>query len=65
MNERNYEVCGFCGGNGYVYASMYDCDGRQIYDEPPGAVCEYCDGYGQCENGYILLPAYSREHYER
>lgn len=65
MNETTFEICGYCGGNGFVYASMYDCDGRQRFHEPPKVVCEYCDGFGRCADGHLLLPAYPREHYER
>jgi len=59
------EPCGFCGGNGFVFGSMYDCDGRQRYDEPPRLTCEYCDGFGRCEDGSILLPAREPEWPER
>jgi hypothetical protein len=65
MNEPNYETCGFCGGNGFVYASMYDSYGCQRFDEPPRVVCAYCGETGCCENGHVLLPAAPREHYER
>ncbi len=65
MNETNYETCGFCGGRGHVYASMYDNHGYQRHDEPPRVTCEYCDGCGLIEDGSILLPAYPREYYLR
>ncbi len=64
MNE-NYETCGFCGGAGFVYGSMYDSYGYQRFHEPPQLVCEYCGGCGQCEYGSILAPAAPREAYER
>lgn len=65
MNETIFELCGFCGGNGFVYRSMYDEYGYQRYDEPPRVVCEYCNGCGRCEDGNLLLPAAPREAYER
>ena len=51
------ETCGFCDGRGFILGSLYDCDGRQRYDEPPRLCCEYCGGFGQCEDGGLLLPA--------
>ena len=65
MNEPSYEPCGYCGGNGYIYGSMYDDHGFQRFHEPPKVVCEYCGGFGRCADGHKLLPAYPREHYER
>jgi hypothetical protein len=35
MNETNYETCGYCGGKGWVYGSMYDAYGYQRFHEPP------------------------------
>lgn len=55
------ETCGYCGGTGTTYGSMYDQLGYRLHDEPPPQVCEYCGGSGQCENGDILLPAETRD----
>ena len=51
------EPCGFCSGRGFVYGSMYDSYGYQRYHEPPQLTCEYCGGFGRCEDGAMLLPA--------
>lgn len=49
--------CGYCSGRGYIFGSMYDAYGYQRYHEPPQVVCEYCGGFGSCEDGAVLLPA--------
>jgi hypothetical protein len=51
------EPCGYCGGRGFILGSMYDAYGYQRFDEPPRVTCEYCGGFGQCEDGGLLLPA--------
>jgi hypothetical protein len=65
MNETNYETCGFCGGSGYTFRSMYDSHGYKRYDEPPRVTCEYCGGCGMIEDGHLLMPACPREYYLR
>lgn len=65
MSETNYETCGFCGGTGHTYRSMYDNHGYKRYEEPPRVVCEYCGGSGMIEDGHLLLAAYPREYYLR
>jgi len=55
------EQCGFCGGDGWIYGSMFDREGRRIADEPPAQTCPYCGGRGLCEDGSKLWPAESRQ----
>ena len=40
-----------------MLGNVYDAWGFQRYDEPPHLTCEYCHGFGQCEDGAKLLPA--------
>jgi len=56
-----YEVCGYCGGRGQVFRSMYNRLGERIADKPPLVICEYCGGTGECVNGSNLWPAPTRE----
>jgi len=61
MNRTEaFETCGFCQGNGHVYGSMFDAEGRRLHDEPPVETCLYCGGTGRCVNGSVLWPAESR-----
>jgi hypothetical protein len=56
------EICGYCGGRGFVLGSMFDRWGYQCHIEPPQMTCEYCGGSGQCEDGARLLPAREPEN---
>ena len=59
------QPCGYCSGRGFVLGGLYDCDGRQRHYEPPQLVCEYCGGFGCCEEGGNLLPANEPQTDER
>ena len=56
-----FETCGYCQGKGVVFGSMFDREGRRLYDEPPVLTCFYCAGTGRCVHGSVLWPAKSRE----
>jgi len=58
---EHFETCGFCQGKGAVFGSMFDREGRRLYDEPPVLTCCYCAGTGRCVHGSELWPAKSRE----
>jgi hypothetical protein len=50
-------TCGFCGGRGWVRLNAYDSFGRARTEDERQAVCEYCNGSRQCEDGDRLIAA--------